>query len=333
MSNKEPENANPFEGFTSAGFLDGAPVEPPKDESTPGDGGDDDGDSDDGNDSDADGSVADDADSTVDSDERAAPDARDQDEEAKEPAKTKPKKTAQERIGEITHARREAERRADAERTRADAAEARAAALERGDTKQPLTKQPEAAKDDKDRPKPDAYEYGELDGKYIADVTAYEVNKAIATHTAKQEETRQAEAAAVKQREYQKRAGDMLEAGRAKFEDFDDQVLEGTVITKELTGVIHDLLLESEVGADIVYHLATHPKEARAIFSKSAIAQAADFGRLEARFTAPPKAEKKPDPKPPSAPDPVKQPRGAGGKFATAPETSDFAAFEALANR
>jgi hypothetical protein len=238
--------------------------------------------------------------------------------------KPKAKASANERIGQAIKKQRAAERDAEAERSariemqkRLDAIEAR------------LTPPKEPVKEDGERPTPDKFEYGELDTKYITALAKYEARQEIRAERAADEKKRQTEAAAASQREIQAKAASVIEAGRAKYDDFDDVVLQSPIINKELTQVVHDLLLESDVGPDIAHHLASNPKEAREIFSKSPARQAALFGALEAKFSATSAAEPPKAVKTTKAPPPVKAVRGAGSKPEVPGETSDFAAFEA----
>jgi hypothetical protein len=84
---------------------------------------------------------------------------------------------------------------------------------------------------------------------------------------------------------------------------------------------------------DILYHLASNPKEATQVHAKSPVEQAAYFGRLEAKFTAP---AAKPKPKESKAPKPpANQAKGgSGGKVAPDMNgATDFATFEAGARQ
>jgi len=254
------------------------------------------------------------------------------DEPAKEPAASdatkKPNKTpAAERIGQAVKKQRAAERDADAERTarielqkRLDAIEARLTPAKDNATTQ--TDNP---------PDPTKFEFGQLDEKYISALAEHKAEQKFKQLQAQQEKSRQADAAAAQQREIQQRAATVIEAGRGKYDDFDETVLQSPVINKELTQVVHDLVLDSDVGSDIAYHLATHPKEAREIFSKSPARQAAMIGQLEAKFSAASAAGSDKPIKVTKAPPPVKPARGAGSKVQVPPDTSDFAAFEAMA--
>ena len=271
----------------------------------------------------------------------------DEDEAAKEPVKKRQNTPPEKRIAHYRRAAGDSDRLRTAAEQRAAAAEQRALAAEealRGGAapQKGLTPQKEAAKDDdKGRPSPDKYDYGELDSRYIADVVKFETNKAIAADRAAQETTRQQEAAAVEQRELKVAYDANIAAGVAKYEDFEEVVLEGNW---PLSDTLGKLLLKSEVGADIAYHLASNPKEAQEVFGKSPTEQARYFGRLEAKFSSPSSSDAKADTtkqeqtestplvtaKTTKAPEPpANRARGQGGKTKVSPDTTDFAELEA----
>lgn len=323
------EKENPFAEFNSVEFLDGEPVAPkaPSDVAV------------------ADATLAGDDEAHAqpesgenepaketdkeadsESDETSASTEKDKEnvtEEAdKEPAKepAKPRRSAQDRIDQAVKRQREAERRASD-------LESRLSALERGEKKE-LTPATEPAKDNK-APKAEDYEFGQLDDAYIADKVSFETQKAIAAHEATQVESRQRDAAVREAQEFADNARSMYEKGVEKYEDFQDLIDDVKADDWPLSETMARLLVKSDVGADIAYHLYKHPKEAKEVAGKAIMDQAAHFGRLEARFSA--KAAPKSDIKPPKLQAPVQQPRGAGGQFSVAPDTSDFSAFEAMA--
>ena len=131
-------------------------------------------------------------------------------------------------------------------------------------------------------------------------------------------------------------------AGAAKYADFDEVVTESRQLDPSdpafwpLSREMGKLILASDVGADVAYHLASNPEEARKIFGKAPMEQAAYFGRLEATFEATvpnPKDKQQTDGqhqvvKGPKAPTPIKQAKGSGGTTPVSSATTDFAAFE-----
>jgi hypothetical protein len=259
-------------------------------------------------------------------------------------------KSAQDRIGELTRKRRDAERTADAERRRAEAAEARLAELEgsapKKDEEQPpaaAAAKPAKGKDGKElkEPKADDYEFGELDSKYVRDLARYETAIAWAELEENSRQERQQEQKKEQQTAAQRKAAEkwdgIVKTGAEKYEDFQAVVVEGAQHEEwALSPEMGALLLESEVGADIAYHLASNPEESMEIVRMTPLEQARYFGKLEGKFSATQAAAKKDDeepaqPKTPKAPPPPDRPRGRGGQIQATGSTQDFAAFERVA--
>lgn len=162
----------------------------------------------------------------------------------------KPKKrgkSAEQRIDELTRARREAERRADELASR----------LARLEQNQP------ASNDDAPKaPNPEDYDFGEADPKFIADMVDYRVNTALAERTKEHDARTQAEA----RQQQVKAQGDALDAawkekaakGAEKYEDFED------VVSSAPVGVLTAAAISgSDVGEDIAYHLGSNSEDAR----------------------------------------------------------------------
>jgi hypothetical protein len=233
--------------------------------------------------------------------------------EAGEEEQPRKGKTAKERIDELTTARRQAER--DAEYWRGVA---------EGRIKPQAEPQPEAT-DDRDPnagPDPAEYEYGESDPKYLV---------ALARHEARQEfeEQRQREAIEREVTELEQGWKSRAETAKEKYADFDEKVIASADRGEWPCPLPLALgIMQSEVGDDIAYHLASNPDEAKRIAALPDLQMAREFGRLEARFMTPAAQPQKkiatdaPEPAP-------SRTRGAGGKFAPDDDTTDFAAFEA----
>lgn len=262
-------------------------------------------------------------------------------------SKSKGKQTAQERINELTRLRREAERRAEAteaelQRLREEAAARKAEADAAADdgTKGGKKPQPEGENPEDDAPpSPDDFDYGELDPRYIRALAGYEAkqefNKLIEDANKKAAEER----AKAQQAEARQRFEEQIERGSKKHDDYYEKVVEGAEKGQwPLSEHLGMLLVDSEVGDDIAYHLASHPEEAAQVFRQTPLEQARYFGRMESKFTADQSAAtgegagKTGETRTPKAPPPVKPARGSDGKFSPSASTDDFAAFEAHAN-
>lgn len=331
---------DPFEGFVSDAAEDGAPVvkddkggkdadAPPADKNA--EGGDEGGEADDESDkADGDGEAEED-DEAAKAAAAAAKKAEEDDDEDPED-KTLGEKVRK-RIGALTAKRRAAEREADELRGRLKALEE---ARDEPKKTAPLT----PTKDDTTSPpKPDPkdakYKFGELDAAYITDLAEWSAQnaftKARKDADAKETEKRSREAADAAASEFAQKRTAVYEAGAKLHEDFNEVVVEGAEKgTWKLSKDMAELALGSEVGAEILYHLASNPKIARELFSKSPLEQAAAFGRLEAKFEKP-KEETPPANRIPKAPTPLKDTaKGGGGKTTVRADTPDFAAFERM---
>lgn len=223
----------------------------------------------------------------------------------------KPRQTAQERIDEVTAARREAERRADE-------AERRVAYLEGLTQGQRPTKPAETAPPQEEgRPDPAVYQ---TDDDYIEAVAEWKAGLIVDRKLKEREQQTEQQSAAEQWNASQAKA-------KAAHDDYDAVVRKpGWVCTP----VMFDAMKTSEAGGEVAYHLATNPDEARRIAALPPISQVREIGRLEARLSdeTPPKTPPKTAT---DAPPATPQVRGAGGQFKPAPDTTDFAAFEKMA--
>jgi hypothetical protein len=255
-------------------------------------------------------------------------------------AKASKHRSAERRIGQAVRAQREAERQLAAEREQRardrGEFEARLAALEKGG----LTAGKSATTKDPLAPNAQDFEYGELDSKYVAALARYEAKKEFAAERAAETATQRQREAAAAQSSLETKIAALTEAGVAKFgDDFEEIVESGRNNEWPLPPIVGQLLLDSPQGADIAKYLYENHKEGDRIAKLPPAAQAAAFGRLEAKFSsgstdatgtsngkAPAKLSKAP-------PVPASRARGAGGKQQVSEATTDFKAFEAAAMR
>ena len=129
-------------------------------------------------------------------------------------------------------------------------------------------------------------------------------------HVTKREEQRQADAnakaAADAQQKLQTEWDSRQKAARKAHADYDD-VIEATA-APEGPGVVaaRQAMLEDDAGAEILYHLATHPDDLKRIAALQPIAAVREIGRLSAMFLTPSSANGKqrlsaaPKPPPPN---------------------------------
>lgn len=232
----------------------------------------------------------------------------------------KPKPTVQDRIDEITRARREAER--DAEYWKGVAEGRIKPNQQNGHDRQPEA--PKAA----EAPNPDDYEFGATDERYLKAVIDHGISEGIKKGLDKVEE-RVAQDLHIQAEERAWEA--KQDSARSKFDDYDDKVVNGAdnwPCSREMAQAIRT----SDVGGELAYHLASNPDEARRITALDPFSQIRELGRLEARLDAPATTDSPPVTT--KAPKPAEvQARGAGGKFAPNAATENFEEFEAMANR
>lgn len=272
-------------------------------------------------------------------------DASDDDEDREDTKPKRRKKSARQRIAELTaekHAARDriAELEAEREALKAQGGDDTDGNDDAADTR-PETDIVEADLSDLEKPDPSKYEFGEIDAKYMQDIAEYNAEVAFRKREAKAETERNkkakadADANAIAQME-KNFLDNVLTPGLEEFDDFETVVIEGGKAGKyRLSPTLVSLISESENGAKIMYHFASNPKEASKVASQSVAKQAAYFGRLEARFDTSADdgedAGKNRRTKATRAPKPGKRKaRGSGKGKGTNPATTDFASFEKM---
>ena len=216
--------------------------------------------------------------------------------EATEERKPNPK--LEKRFSELTKQREEARKEAQREREAREALEARLQALEQSNQPQKASAEPE------DEPQPhqfsDAFEYA----KALAEFTA---EKALRERDRQEAERKSNEERQKVLTEWSKR----VEAAKAELPDFDDMVASSDVV---VTDPIRDAILESDVGPQILYHLAENPEIAEKLATASVASALRQLGKLEAKLekAVEEQSEKpsKPVAKKSNAPEPIKPLRG-----------------------
>lgn len=234
------------------------------------------------------------------------------------------------RIAWLTKTRREAERKAAEYEQRLRELEAK--------TKQPAEEQPksdltESEKSDTKEgpPKPEDFDYGELDPRYVEALVAHQTRATLAEFQKEQAETARKKAAEQQAQEFLQKYEQRVAEGAAEFDDFEDVVVKRAERGEyPLSQTVAELAVGSEVGHKVMYHLAKNLDEAKKIDSLDPVQQAVAFGRLEARFSSGKDAPK--TTRAPKAPPPTQQARGSGGKFQVSPDTQDFTAFKKAMN-
>jgi hypothetical protein len=221
--------------------------------------------------------------------ERSEPEIEEKEQEEKPKANPK----LERRFSEITKQREEARKEAQQERQAREALEARLAALER----QPAPQAPKVDEEPQPSQFNDAFEYAKALAEYTADKRIAEM---------KQDEAK-AKAEAERQKVIDQWASKVQKA-KADLPDFDDIVASSDVVVND---DIRDAILESDVGPQILYHLAENDDVAKRIAGLSAKQALREIGKLEARFEV---KETAPEAKPivrSKAPAPIQPLRGS----------------------
>lgn len=214
------------------------------------------------------------------------------DEKVAEKVEGKTKKTAQERIVELAHQRKEAEIREKDARREAEELRARLKALE--SNAKPI-----------DVPvAPKRYDYA-TEELYIEALTDYKVDKRIAD---REEAQRQSKMAAEMQEIDNGYAKTVAEAKR-RYDDFEDVVTQSTTV---IPPHIVMAVKESEIGGDLTYYLAKFPDEAKKILAMRPVQALKYIAQIERELSEPEEdiVPEKSKPSQKKAPEPITPVRG-----------------------
>lgn len=225
------------------------------------------------------------------------PDQEKQDESA-EQEKPKQKRSAQQRIDELTRARHDAEREAEFWRQKALA-----------NNEAPS-----------DKPTPERYkDYGE----YVEALTEWKVDQKVRDAFSKRDAERATEAANRASTAGTDAWQERQAATREAIPDYDAVIGKSTV---EVAKHVVSALLDSEHGPEVAYHLAKNPEQARKLNGLSPLSAAREIWRIEASLTAPqPIAVKQVS----SAPAPITPVRG-GVTNSADPENMSMSQYRAM---
>ena len=208
---------------------------------------------------------------------------------ATEEKKSNPK--LEKRFSELTKQREEARKEAQREREQRESLENRLKELEERATPRPVEIQENV------KPQPhqfnDAFEYAEALAEWSTEQALINRDKQEAERRAQEERNKVLDG-------WNKRLND----AKADLPDFDDMVASSDVVVNDH---IRDAILESDVGPQILYHLAENPELADKLNSGSPISALRQIGRLEAQFERKeaPVAESKPSVARSKAPAPI----------------------------
>lgn len=273
-------------------------------------------------------------------------------------AAAKPNTDPNSRVQRAQAGRRRAEARAARAERELDDIKRRLAAIESGGGKAPLTGDTKAGKPAASasaEPQPKDFELGELDPKYIRALVRWENEQADAERSQNQQTTQQTAAQQRAAEEFNEKKAAFEDAGLELYDDFQETVMDTVGLPKSdpaawpLSATLGKLILDSEAGPHVAYLLASDPKEARRVDKLDAAAQMRWFFQQEAKFSSDKGAQNAggtqeqddtagrhvqiPQTRQVTkAPPPPQRNRGGSGNRTVSAATSDFAAFEAMAN-
>lgn len=224
----------------------------------------------------------------------------------------KPKKTAQERIDELTAARRQAER--DAKEAREEAERWRALAEQRAATSQTPTPQGGDGK-----PNPEDFQDGVYDPAYVEALTDWKADQAVSRRLNERDQVRTQQTALTA---FNARAAEA-------FPDGEPEGLKALKAMPQLSQTVAMTILDMEDGPKVADHLGANRAELHRIETLAPHLQVLELAKISTALAAKPAPVVNKIPGAPEPPD--NRVRGAGGQFRTPPDTSDFAAFEKMA--
>jgi hypothetical protein len=256
-----------------------------------------------------------------------------------EPVQPAKKQTAKERINELVGKQREAERQAEAERLERTNLQIKLAELEARLNSPAPVPTPVAPVATDNKPSPTAvnedgtlkYPLGEFDPTYIADITRHTIETVTKENERKAEEARQAQAAQAANVQLETQwQGRLAEAEKA-IPDLrtkgQDLVSTFASLPPDYGQFLAQTIMGLETGPEVLYHLANHLDEAKAIVDKGPLGAAIALGRLEARFA---KSGEQTKPRVSAAPRPAPSTaRGIAVGGQVAGDTDDLDAFSA----
>lgn len=135
------------------------------------------------------------------------------------------------------------------------------------------------------KPDPESFAYGTADPGYLEALTDYKVAATLAEQRATWEHGQQQQAAQVEQHRVIEAFRTRVEAATAKHPDFEAVALKAPSLIPP--GSLMDaVVLESPAGAELLYHLQTHPAELQRLLALPLLDQIADLTRLADRLSA-----------------------------------------------
>lgn len=252
------------------------------------------------------------------------------DDEGEAPVEKPKKKTAQERISELTQKYREAERKAAELERQLREREAPTPVEDNGNVNTPASNEP--TPDDLNEDGSEKYPLGEYDPTFIKDLIKFTNDQIVAERDAEAQtrsaQQAQQEAQAALNQEWTEK---LNQAEKGEFADIREVGIDLVEAFSDLDPAYGEYLASTimtlDKGVEVFHYLATHLDEAREIVAAGPNKATIALGRLEARFLTDETGNRKP--KVTKAPEPPRSiNRGASGKFEIPDDTDDLEAFE-----
>jgi hypothetical protein len=152
-----------------------------------------------------------------------------------------------------------------------------------------------------DIPKPKESDF-EVYSDYLEALSDWKVDVKLRQREIEQETRAQRESQKSAQEREAARQQELIEKGEEKYDDFEEVI---KADRNEYSRAAYLAMLESDISADLLYHLASNPEEGKRIAALPAFAQAKEIGKLEDKLLA------KPAKKQSNAPPPI-NPIGTG---------------------
>ena len=224
----------------------------------------------------------------------------------------KPKKTAQDRIDEVTAARRQAER--DAKEAREEAERWRALAEQRAATSQT----PQTPQGSDGKPNPEDFQDGVYDPAYVEALTDWKADQAVSKRLSERDQVRTQQTALTA---FNARAAEA-------FPDGEPDGLKALKAIPQLSQTVAMTILDMDDGPKVADHLGANRAELSRIESLPPHMQVLELAKISTRLASAPAAVSSVNRTPNAPAPPEGAARGAGGRFTVAPDTEDFSAFK-----
>lgn len=223
----------------------------------------------------------------------------------------KPRKTAQDRIDELTAKQRQAERDRDAALD--EAARWRTQAERAATSQTPQTPQGGDGK-----PNPEDFQDGVYDPAYVEALTDWKADQAVSKRLSERDQVRTQQTALTA---FNARAAEA-------FPDGEPDGLKALKALPKISETVALTILDMDDGPKVADHLGANRAELSRIESLPPHMQVLELAKISTRLASAPAAASSVNRTPNAPAPPEGAARGAGGRFTVAPDTEDFSAFK-----